>query len=58
MSTESNSNEDKRGDQMETSAKVQPNSLAGVAGARNVRQPGTVPLGSGLEAREIGRAHV
>ena len=37
---------------MSTENSAQPNSLAGVAAAR-VREPGTAPLGSGLEARGV-----
>ncbi|MFM8498113.1 MAG: phosphate ABC transporter ATP-binding protein PstB [Planctomycetia bacterium] len=38
---------------MDTTSRVQPNSLASVAGARGSKQPGSAPLGSGLEARGI-----
>jgi len=39
--------------EMETKTRPTPNSLASVASGRAQKQPGTAPLGSGLEARGV-----
>jgi phosphate transport system ATP-binding protein len=41
------------GEEMKTSEKATPNSLADVVNSRSQKKPGTAPLGSGLEARSV-----
>jgi phosphate transport system ATP-binding protein len=54
--------EPKPGEKKEMKTQTTPHSLADVASSREVKQPGTKPLGSGLEARGVhawfGAKHV
>ena len=46
--------EENKGEEMETSTKsTTPQSLSNVANSRAQKQPGSAPLGSGLEARGV-----
>ena len=53
MNSDFDKSREKKGEEMETASKVQPSSLASIAGERNQKQPGQIALGSGLEARGI-----
>lgn len=51
--SESKGESQERGEEMQTAAKPQTHSLASVANARATKEPGTAPLGAGLEARGV-----